>query len=262
MAVTSTFISSTAFVVSFAKFSPSVTESVTLFEKLAIFAIFSVLFLTLLVISSIAAAVSSNELAAVVVLLFNLSTFFSNISELSPSLNPVLLFSISIYVAESPRELIPFANFRICSFKSFVETLASTPNVNFSSGASKAKYIQIRGIGERKQFVTPINPSVGVISDGIDYSQSTLGLNLFDVKQVEVLRGPQGTTFGANGMAGVVNVQSNEPTNDAGGRIETTIGNYNSKAVGIMINAPIIENKLLSRFSLYTMNLVFFLSRA
>jgi len=135
--------------------------------------------------------------------------------------------------------------------KSFVETLASTPNVNFSSGASKAKYIQIRGIGERSQFDTPVSPSVGVILDGIDYSQSTLGLNLFDVKQVEVLRGPQGTTFGANGMAGVINVQSNEPTNDTGGHIETTIGNYNSKAVGIMINAPIIENKLLSRFSLY-----------
>jgi len=135
--------------------------------------------------------------------------------------------------------------------KSFVETLASTPNVNFSSGASKAKYIQIRGIGERKQFKTPVNPSVGVISDGIDYSQSTLGLNLFDVKQVEVLRGPQGTTFGANGMAGVINVESNDPTNTPGGRIETTLGNYDSRAIGIMINAPIIENKLLSRFSLY-----------
>lgn len=135
--------------------------------------------------------------------------------------------------------------------KPLIETLASTPNVNFSSGASKAKYIQIRGIGERSQYTTPVNPSVGVISDGIDFSQSTLGLNLFDVKQVEVLRGPQGTTFGANGMAGVINVESNEPTSDAGGRIETTIGNYNSKAVGIAINAPIIENKLLSRFSLY-----------
>ncbi len=52
-------------------------------------------------------------------------------------------------------------------------------------------------------------------------------------------------------MAGVVNVQSNEPTNDASGRIKTAIGNYDSKAFGIMLNAPIIENKLLSRFSLY-----------
>jgi len=137
------------------------------------------------------------------------------------------------------------------SSQSFVETIASVPNVNFSSGASKAKYIQIRGIGERSQFVTPINPSVGIMVDGIDFSQSALGVTLFDVKQIEVLRGPQGTAFGANGMAGVINVESNDPTNDANGHVEATVGNYNTKAVGIAINAPIVEDKLLSRFSLY-----------
>ena len=135
--------------------------------------------------------------------------------------------------------------------QSFVETIAATPNVNFSSGASKAKYIQIRGIGERSQFVTPVNPSVGIMVDGIDFSQSALGVTLFDVKQIEVLRGPQGTTFGANGMAGVINVESNDPTNDANGHIEATVGNYNTKAVGIALNAPIVEDKLLARFSLY-----------
>lgn len=135
--------------------------------------------------------------------------------------------------------------------RSFVETIASVPNVNFSSGASKAKYIQIRGIGERSQFTTPVNPSVGIMVDGIDFSQSALGLNLFDVKQIEVLRGPQGTTFGANGMAGVINVESNDPTNDANGHAEATVGNYNTKAIGIALNAPIIEDKLLARFSLY-----------
>jgi len=135
--------------------------------------------------------------------------------------------------------------------QSFVETIGATPNVNFSSGASKAKYIQIRGIGERSQFATPVNPSVGIMVDGIDFSQSPLAVTLFDVKQIEVLRGPQGTTFGANGMAGVINVESNDPTNDAHGHIESTIGNYNTKTVGIALNTPIIEDKLLARFSLY-----------
>jgi len=137
------------------------------------------------------------------------------------------------------------------STQAFAEVVASEPNVNFSSGASKAKYIQIRGIGERSQFVTPINPSVGIIVDGIDFSQSALGVTLFDVKQIEVLRGPQGTTFGANGMAGVINVESNNPTNDANAHVEATVGNYNTKAIGIAINAPIVEDKLLSRFSIY-----------
>jgi outer membrane receptor protein involved in Fe transport len=135
--------------------------------------------------------------------------------------------------------------------QSFVETLASTPNVNFSAGGSKAKYIQIRGIGERSQFEAPINPSVGLIVDGIDFSNSALGVNMFDVKQIEVLRGPQGTTFGANGMAGVVTVQSNEPTKETEGHIEATIGDYNTKAFGAAVGGTLIEDTLLGRISVY-----------
>jgi len=137
------------------------------------------------------------------------------------------------------------------SSQSFVETLASTPNVNFSAGASKAKYIQIRGIGERSQFEAPINPSVGLIVDGIDFSNSALGVSMFDVKQIEVLRGPQGTTFGANGMAGVVTVQSNEPSKETEGHIEATIGDYNTKAFGAAVGGTLIEDTLLGRFSVY-----------
>ncbi|CAA6819288.1 MAG: TonB-dependent receptor [uncultured Sulfurovum sp.] len=135
--------------------------------------------------------------------------------------------------------------------QTFVDTLASTPNVNFSTGASKAKYVQIRGIGERSQFITPINPSIGINVDGIDFSQSTLGVSMFDVKQVEVLRGPQGTTFGSNGMAGVINVTSNEPTKETTGKIEATMGNYNTKAFGAAVGGSLVEDKLLGRISVY-----------
>ena len=134
----------------------------------------------------------------------------------------------------------------------FAEVVATAPNVNFSAGASRAKYIQIRGIGERGQFETPVNPSVGLIIDGIDFSNVPLSASLFDVKQIEVLRGPQGTTFGANALAGVINVETNEPTNEAAGHLEATIGNYNTRAFGVVLNTPIIENKLLSRFSIYS----------
>ena len=135
--------------------------------------------------------------------------------------------------------------------QNLLETIANVPNVNFSSGASKAKYIQIRGIGERSQFETPINPSVGLILDGIDFSNATLGANLFDVKQVEILRGPQGTTFGSNALAGVITLKSNEPTKQTEGHIETTIGNYNTKAIGAVVGGSLIEDKLLGRISVY-----------
>ena len=135
--------------------------------------------------------------------------------------------------------------------QSFLETVGSLPNVNFTAGASKAKYIQIRGIGERSQYETPINPSVGLMIDGVDFSQLTLGATLFDIKQIEVLRGPQGTTFGANAMAGIVVAESNEPTKETEGHIEATVGNYNTKSFGAAVGGTLIEDTLLGRFSIY-----------
>jgi len=132
-----------------------------------------------------------------------------------------------------------------------IEVLGSSANVNFSEGGSKAKYIQIRGMGERGQFETPMNPSVGFMVDGIDFSNATLGASLFDVKQIEILRGPQGTTFGANALAGVVSVQSNEPTKETEAHVEATIGNYNTQAVGVAVGGTLIEEKLLGRISVY-----------
>jgi outer membrane receptor protein involved in Fe transport len=137
------------------------------------------------------------------------------------------------------------------SSSAFEEVVGRTPNVNFASGASRAHYIQIRGIGERSQFSTPVNPSVGLNIDGIEFSQSALAVTLFDVNQIEVLRGPQGTTFGATGMAGVINIQSNEPTKETEGHIEATVGNYNTKALGAAVGGTLIEDTLLGRFSIY-----------
>jgi len=137
------------------------------------------------------------------------------------------------------------------SSQAFEDVIGQTPNVNFTAGASRAHYIQIRGIGERSQFISPVNPSVGIILDGMDFSQSALGITMFDVKQVEVLKGPQGTTFGANGMAGVVNVTSNEPTENFEGHFETTVGNYNTKAAGFAIGGSLIKDTLEGRLSVY-----------
>lgn len=137
------------------------------------------------------------------------------------------------------------------SSAAFEDVIGQVPNVNFTSGASRAHYIQIRGIGERSQFITPVNPSVGINIDGMDFSQSALGVTMFDVKQVEVLRGPQGTTFGANGLAGVINIQSNEPTDELEGHIEATVGDYNTKAFGIALGGALIKDTLEGRASVY-----------
>ncbi|MBV2130196.1 TonB-dependent receptor [Arsukibacterium indicum] len=100
-------------------------------------------------------------------------------------------------------------------------------NVNFSAGASRGRFIQVRGIGERSEFVDTINPSVGILIDGIDYSG--LGISgISDIAQFEVFRGPEATRFGANALAGMLNLTTKGPTDSAEGKASLTVANYDS----------------------------------
>jgi len=130
------------------------------------------------------------------------------------------------------------------------KVLNAAPNVNFSAGASRGQYFQIRGIGERSQFQTPINPSVGLTVDGIDYSRTGAAASLLDTKQIEILRGPQGTRFGANALAGMILIESNDPTKETEGYIEQTAGSRNTYTTTGVVSGTLVEDKLLGRLAL------------
>jgi outer membrane receptor protein involved in Fe transport len=131
------------------------------------------------------------------------------------------------------------------------DVLNLTPNVNVSSGASRGQYFQIRGIGERSQFAAPLNPSVGLVIDGIDFSRTGGAATLFDIEQVEVLRGPQGTRFGTNGLAGTINLQSKQATDELDINFESTLADYDTRAVGVAVGGPLIEDRLLGRIAIH-----------
>jgi iron complex outermembrane recepter protein len=121
----------------------------------------------------------------------------------------------------------------------FEDIIHSIPNVNYASGSNRARFFQIRGIGERSQFINPVNPSVGVLIDDVDFSGAGTVATMMDVKQVEVLRGPQGTRYGANALGGLINITTNAPTDTASLSFKATSGDYETKTYGLIANSPL-----------------------
>ncbi|KTF69304.1 TonB-dependent receptor [Sphingomonas sp. HT-1] len=117
------------------------------------------------------------------------------------------------------------------------------PSLLVSSTGSEANgSARIRGIGTVGDN-PGLESSVAVFIDGVYRSRSGIGLNeLGEIERIEVLRGPQGTLFGRNASAGLINIVSRmpEPNFSAGG--EVTYGNYETIRAQGFVNVPIGGN--------------------
>lgn len=135
----------------------------------------------------------------------------------------------------------------------FDDILLKTPNVNFSGETSRARHIQIRGLGEREEYTGAPNASVGFAIDGIDYSGIGMASSLFDVKQVEVLKGPQNVRYGQSAIGGLILVESNDPTAYREGMVEASRASDNLTEVGLVQSGPLGSEPLAPqyRFSLF-----------
>ena len=104
----------------------------------------------------------------------------------------------------------------------------AVPNTNIvqGRGSSNSVNVFIRGIGQPDALQT-FDPGVGLYVDDVYYSRINGALfSLFDVSQVEVLRGPQGTLYGKNSTGGAIKVNTKNPFDHQGGTAEVTIGDY------------------------------------
>ena len=115
------------------------------------------------------------------------------------------------------------------------------PNVTLTRQpyAGNALFAGMRGIvfGDlEKSF----DPAVGVVVDGVALVTNTGALiDTFDLESVEILRGPQGTLFGRNTIAGVVNVRRTRPTGEFGLRTQVRYGAHNETDVKAVLNFPL-----------------------
>ena len=91
--------------------------------------------------------------------------------------------------------------------------------------------VYIRGVGSRKSTVAP---SVGLYVDGIPFfDNSALSFDFYDISQIEVLRGPQGTLYGRNTIGGLININTLSPMNYQGTNVNITAEQYGAKNASI-----------------------------
>ncbi len=118
------------------------------------------------------------------------------------------------------------------------DLVKEVPNLTFSKTNFTGYNIQIRGIGTQAISVTT-DPAVAVAFNDIPFLRNHFfEQEFYDVSQVEVVRGPQGTLYGRNATAGVVNVISARPTDQFEAMLSADWGNYTNRRYEGMVNIP------------------------
>lgn len=114
-------------------------------------------------------------------------------------------------------------------------------------GSKMTSSIYIRGLGARID-----NPVMGIYVDGIGYfNKNDFDSEFFDIRSVEVFRGPQGTLFGRNTIGGIINITTLSPLSYQGTRAHVGYGNGNSLEAGISHYAGITEDFGISAGAYY-----------
>lgn len=119
----------------------------------------------------------------------------------------------------------------------------TSPNVSLTPLLPGVGNFSIRGMGTVGQSIPSSDPAVGIVVDGISYG-TIYGVlfDLFDVKSVEILRGPQGTLFGRNVTGGAVVLRTARPTDEFEGKVKTTLGSNERMDVMASVSGPLTEN--------------------
>lgn len=130
------------------------------------------------------------------------------------------------------------------------ELVQYTPNVKFNNSQGHSPVLTIRGFGT-PPLGRGLEPSVGVSIDDVFYGRASyINDTAFDMARVEVLRGPQGTLFGKNTIAGVFSFTTTDPSFDRSAYINVGTAKYDEVKAEGAISLPLIDDKLAMRIAL------------
>jgi iron complex outermembrane receptor protein len=116
------------------------------------------------------------------------------------------------------------------------------PTVNFANGPTRrATAFSLRGVSSLA-FQSGIQPSTAMVVDGVALArQAEFISQLGDIDRVEVLNGPQGTLFGKNSTAGVVNIVTNQPSRKLETEVQGLVTNDSEYSIQGMVNVPVTD---------------------
>ncbi|MBT4521128.1 MAG: TonB-dependent receptor [Halieaceae bacterium] len=115
------------------------------------------------------------------------------------------------------------------------------PGVEVGEGGATQVSISVRGVSS-PGISSGQDPSIATFYDGSYMPRAVTSIPFTDIARTEVLKGPQGTLFGRNATAGVINIVPNNPHDEFEGFVKTRVGNYNLLRLEGMLNAPITDN--------------------
>jgi outer membrane receptor protein involved in Fe transport len=127
------------------------------------------------------------------------------------------------------------------------DLMTQVPNMTFTKTNFSSYSIQIRGIGTQAISATT-DAAVAVAFNNTPFIRNRFfEQEFYDLQRVEVLRGPQGTLYGRNATAGVVNLISQKPKFGYEAKFSGDVSNYNSTRLEGMINLPLVDDKVALR---------------
>lgn len=125
----------------------------------------------------------------------------------------------------------------------FQDLVQVSPSLTFNqSGDQRGVGILIRGIGTTA-FQTAVEPTVSTVVDGVTMGRTAQFISdLADIERVEILRGPQGTLFGKNASAGLINIITKRPTNEFEASVRGTVTDDDGWGLNASVSGPLTDS--------------------